>query len=136
MWGYSFEFSPNINNQYWECEDILNDEIEVPKTDPMVSLITKGKVRTWPQKYNLQSYYLSSRYSILHKIGMRNCLLITHWTSITKNFTILLFQIGMKRKTNLEKLVFEHVLGHARNPSYRRALGYPLIFLDSQSPKT
>ena len=41
MLGYRFEFFPNIINQYWECEDVLDDEIEVPEKDPMVSVITR-----------------------------------------------------------------------------------------------
>ena len=126
---YWFEFSPSIINQYWECEDVSDDEIEVLETDPMVSVITRGKVQTSPQKYNLCSSHLTSRYSILHKIAMRNWLPTTHLTLITKKFTTLLFQIGMKRKFNLGKLVFEHVLGHVENLAYRKAIGYPsLIF--------
>ena len=128
MWGYRFEFSPSIINQYWES-DVQDDEIEVPETYPMVSVIIGGNFRMCPQKYNLQSSHLTSRFSILHKIAMSNWLLTTHSTTITKNFTSLLFQIGMKRKFNLGKLVYEHVLGHTENPTYKKAIGYPsLIF--------
>ena len=67
--------------------------------------------------------------SILHKIVMSNWLPTTHRTTITKNFATLLFHRGMKRKFNLGRLVFEHALGHAKNTTYRKAIGYPsLIF--------
>ena len=48
--GHRFEFSPNIINQYWECEDVPDNEIEVPETDLMVFIIIGSKVRTWPFK--------------------------------------------------------------------------------------
>ena len=90
-----------------------------------------------PYKYNLWFSQLSSRYSILHKISMCNWLPITHRMTVTKNFTTLLFQIKVKRKFNLGKLVFKHVLGHVKNAAYRKAIGYPsLIFgiLTTQKP--
>ena len=35
----------------------------------------------------------------------------------------------MKRKLNLGRLVFEHIIRHAKTVAYRKALGYPsLIF--------
>ena len=33
----------------------------------------------------------------------------------------------MKKKFNLGKIVFEHILGHAENATYRKALGYSLL---------
>ena len=37
-------FSPNIINQYWECDDVPEDDEEVLEIDPAVSLIIGGKV--------------------------------------------------------------------------------------------
>ena len=84
----------------------------------MVSLITGGKVITWLYKYNLPFSHLTSKYSILHKIAMCNWMPSTHRTDVTKSFSTLLFQIGMKRKFNIGKLMFEHILGHAENAAY------------------
>ena len=101
----------------------------MPKIDPMVSVITGGKVRSWPYKFQLLSSHLILRYSILHKIAMCNWLPTTHCTVVSKSFATFLFQVGMKRKFNLGKLVFKHILGHAENTSYQKALGCPsLIF--------
>ena len=47
VWAYRFEFSPSIINQYWECDDVPDDEIEVSDIDLMVSVIIRRKVRTW-----------------------------------------------------------------------------------------
>ena len=47
MRGYRFEFTPSIINQYWECEDVSDDKIELPEIDLMVFVIIEGKVRTW-----------------------------------------------------------------------------------------
>ena len=95
----------------------------------MVSNITRGKVRSWPYKFRLLSSHLISRYSILQKIIMCNWLLTAHCTVVSKSFATLLFQVGMKRKFNLGKLVLEHILGHVEIAAYRKALGYPsLIF--------
>ena len=58
---------------------------------------------------------------------MYNWLSTTHRTTITKKFATLLFQIGMKRKLKLGKLVFEHIQGHVENVTYRKALGYPFL---------
>ena len=104
-----------------------NHEIVVSETDLMVFVITRGKVWTWPYKHNLWSSQLTSQYSILHKIVMCNWSPTTHSTIVTKSFTTLLFQIGMTRKFNLVKLVFEHILNHVENAAYRKAIGYPLL---------
>ena len=72
--GHMFKFSPSIINQYWECDYVLENEEEVLEIDPMVSVITGGKLKTWPYKFNIRSYYLTSRYSILQKIIMCNWL--------------------------------------------------------------
>ena len=77
--GYTFEFSLIIINQYWECANVPENEVEIPKTNPMVSIIIRGKIRSWPYKYNLgSSYLITSRYSILHKIEMCNWMPTTH----------------------------------------------------------
>ena len=84
-------------------------------------------MRTWPPRYNIRSSHLTSRHSILQKIIMYNWLSTTHRTVITKNFSPLLLQMGMKIKFNLGRLVFEHILGHAENAAYQKALGYPSL---------
>ena len=53
MQGHRFEFSRSIINQYLECEDVLDDEIEVLETNRTQSIIIGGNVQMWPQKYNL-----------------------------------------------------------------------------------
>ena len=93
----------------------------------MVSVITRGKIRSWPYKYKLYSSHLTSKHFILHKIAMRNWLPTTHRTIVTKSFATLLFQIRMKKKFNLGKLVFEHILGHVENASYWKEIGYPSL---------
>ena len=70
--GHTFEFFHSIINQHLDCPNIPDNEIEVPEIDPMVSVITRGKVRTWPCKYNFRSSHLTSKYFILHKISMCN----------------------------------------------------------------
>ena len=35
MRGHRFEFSPSIINQYLECEDVPDDEVEVLETNPI-----------------------------------------------------------------------------------------------------
>ena len=39
VWGHSFEFSPSIINYYWNCFDILDNEVKVLETNPMVFVI-------------------------------------------------------------------------------------------------
>ena len=63
---------------------------------------------TWPSRHNIHSSHLTSQYSIMHKIAICNWHPTTHRIVITKNFSTLLIQIGMKRKFNLGKLVFKH----------------------------
>ena len=45
--GHTFDFSHSIINQYWECTDVLEEEEEVLKIDPMVLVIIGGKVRSY-----------------------------------------------------------------------------------------
>ena len=135
--GHVFMFSPNIINQYWECDDVPENEEEVLEIDPTVSLIIRGKVLMWLYKYNLHSSHLTSRYSILHKIVMCNWLSTTQCTTVIKSFAILLFQIIMIKKVSLGRLLFKHILSHAEHATYRKAIGYPsLIFriLRAQKP--
>ena len=109
----------------------------MPEINPMVSVIIGGKVRSWPYKFQLLSSHLTSKYSNLHKIAMCNWFHTTHRTTVSKSFTTVLFQVGMKKKFNMWKLVFEHILGHAENATFWKALGYPsLIFriLIAQKP--
>ena len=44
--GHIFQFSHNIINHYWECDDILEDKVGMTETDPMVFVIMGGKGRT------------------------------------------------------------------------------------------
>ena len=70
--GHTFQFSPSIINQCWECDDVPEKKVEISATDPMVSVITGGKVRTWPPRYNIRASHLTSRYYILYKMAMCN----------------------------------------------------------------
>ena len=65
--GHTFEFSPSIIYQYLSCLDVPDNEVEVPEIDPMVSIIIRGKVKTWSYKYNLHSSYLTSNTSFRTK---------------------------------------------------------------------
>ena len=97
--GYTFDFSLSIIKQYWECIDVpKEEEEEVPEIDPMVLVITRGKVLLWPYKFRLLSSQLTFRYSILRKIAMYNWLPTTHHIVVSKSFATLLFQVGMKKK--------------------------------------
>ena len=58
---------------------------------------------------------------------MCNWLPTTYRTVVTMNFATLLFQTRIKSKFNIGKLVFEHILGHAENATYRKAIGYPSL---------
>ena len=33
VWGHTFNFFPNIINHYWECDDPLEKEVEIPEID-------------------------------------------------------------------------------------------------------
>ena len=58
---------------------------------------------------------------------MSKKLLTTHRTTIIKNFATLIFHIGIERKFNLGKLVFEHIFGHVENTAYWKEFGYPSL---------
>ena len=120
--GHRFDFSPSIINQYLSCPDP-----EGPSAT--VFVLTKGKYSSWPKNNNLHFSILSTRYSILHKIGVYNWLPITHKFTITKSLPSLLYLIGTKQSFNLGRLMFDHVLRHIESKAQKLGICYSSIFL-------
>ena len=78
-------------------------------------MLTHEKLSNWPAKGNLPSVVLSTRYSILHKIGIYNWLPWTHKSAVTKTFASLIFLIGTKQSFNLGHMMLDHILCHAKS---------------------
>ena len=110
--GHRFDFSPSILNNYLGCHDHEGPMIQ-PVIQRVVLVITKDRYSAWPDKGNGPSFVLSTKFSILHKIGIFNWFLDTHKYHLTKVSTSLIFLIGTKQTFNLGRLMFEHILRHA-----------------------
>ena len=119
--GRRFDFSPSILNNYLSMIQ--------PAIQRVVLVITKDRYSAWPDKGNGPSFVLSTKFSILHKIGIFNWFLDTHKYHVTKVSTSLIFLIGTKQTFNLGRLMFEHILRHAEYDVQKLGLITPPSFL-------
>ena len=68
---------------------------------------------------------MSTKYAILHKIGIYNWLPSTHTSHVTKTLATLLFQIGTRQIFNLRRLVFDNILRYVESFALKLGIGYP-----------
>ena len=65
--GHLFDFSPSIINQFLQCPNPVGPQ-PISDLQDVVSVLTHGKLLSWPAKGNLPLVDLSLRYCILHKM--------------------------------------------------------------------
>ena len=68
---HKFAFSLGVINSYLRCPDPI-EPIPQPSIQEIVTTITGGSLPSFPQKDNVRSSVLFTRYVGLHKIGIYN----------------------------------------------------------------
>ncbi|KAH6834678.1 hypothetical protein C2S53_019820 [Perilla frutescens var. hirtella] len=112
--GFWISFSPTVINAYLGREHVvppapLFDLSEVA-AEP-----TRGSRCVWPSGHSLLASDLSVKYSILHKIVVRNWIPSTHNSTVGKPLGLLLYKVGTRVEFNLGQLIYEHVVVHAKS---------------------
>lgn len=97
--------------------------------DVIIAELTGGNVKKWPAKGGLRASALTHKYSILHKIGLKNWVPTSNHSKVAQELAEFLYRVGTKSPLNFGQMVFDHVCSHTRTFAYKKPLGYPsLIF--------
>lgn len=119
-------FSPDIINEYLGFTPLLGMSM-TGGLHLVVSEITGGSISTWPESGWIRSSSLSHKYSIYHKIALRNWMPSTHSSTVRADLACLLYQIGTKGALDFGKLVFESVMSHAESQLVNKPLCFPSL---------
>ena len=89
----------------------------------------------WPKTNVLRVAHLTLKYNGLHKISLNNWLPTQHVTTLSRDFAILLFDIGTDALVHLGQIFFELIVSHRCGMNINQKLPFlALIFelLESQ----
>ncbi|KAH6766759.1 hypothetical protein C2S52_017742 [Perilla frutescens var. hirtella] len=126
--GHWFAFFPAVINDFLGHENFVAPA-PVFDLNEVVSELTGRSRVVWPSGRALLASDLSVKYSILHKVVVRNWLPSTHDSTVGKSMALLLFTIGTRSEFNLGLLIFENIIAHAESTRTQPPVGYPgLIF--------
>lgn len=122
--GHLISFSPHEINNYVGLVPPTGESVSISK-DLIIDELTGGKMKKWPAKGGLRAFALTHKYSILHKIGLKNWVPTTNHSKVAHELAEFLDRVGTKSPMNFGQMVFDHVGTYA----YKKRLGFPsLIF--------
>ena len=81
----------------------------------------------WPELNVLASAVLTAKYAILHKIAIAKWMPRLHITTISKDFTVLLYAISTEVPFDMANVVFQVIVGYAKSNSTLG--GLPFLYL-------
>ncbi|KAH6807819.1 hypothetical protein C2S51_028927 [Perilla frutescens var. frutescens] len=126
--GHWIPFSPSVINAYLGREHVVTPATMF-ELDEVAAELTGGNHCAWLSGHSLIVSDLSVKYSILHKIAVRNWFPSTHNSTIRKPLGLLLFKVGTRVEFNLGQLIFEHVVAHAESSRSQQPISFPgMIF--------
>ncbi|XP_073153432.1 uncharacterized protein [Henckelia pumila] len=107
--GRLFEFTPAVINSHYSTPDV--DEGNPPEINEVITVLTGGMVKKFSDHFSAAK--LTSFYSALHKIAVRNWTPSSNSTVITRPQAIILYAIGTGSHFNFGRMVFKTVLQFA-----------------------
>ncbi|XP_024018221.1 uncharacterized protein LOC112090643 [Morus notabilis] len=123
--GHLFHFSPAIINDFYgshrtivECEASYNQ---------IITELT-GNVRcNWPALKSFPAAELSLKYSVLHKIALKNWMPSTHSTGVNKPLAKLLYMIGLCFSFDIRQLIYDQIVSNAKVLFTHQVLPFPSL---------
>lgn len=123
--GHLFDFSPAIINDYYgshrpvvECEATY---------DQIISELTASVCSNWPGSKSFPAVELSLKYSVLHKIALKNWMPSTHSTGVNKPLAKLLYMIGLSCYFDIGQLIYDQIVGNAEVLFTYQVLPFPSL---------
>lgn len=109
--GHLFAFSPHEINNYLRF--IAPRELVLPiDLDVVAKELYSGSMASCTSKDGLKASALTQKYSILHKIGMRNWVPTTNHSKGSTELADELYRVGTKSPLNFGQLIFDHICEH------------------------
>ena len=115
-------------NEYVGCttEAVYYDALSL---DVIISKLTEGSRKKWPRAKHFPSSELSVKYSILHKIAIKNWLPSSHREGVRKKLVTLLYIVGTRLYSILENLFLSRFVVMQDHKLSSFPLGIPLSSL-------
>lgn len=106
-----------------------SEEIVSISRDVIITELTSGKLKRWLAQGGLRASALTHKYSILHKIGLKNWVPRSDHSKVSEKLAEFMYRVGTKSPLNFGQMVFDHICSHAKPKAHKKPLGYPsLIF--------
>lgn len=91
--------------------------------------LTGGVIKTWPRSGGVRASSFSFKYSVLHKITLKNWMPNSHSSVVRSDLAIFLYRIGTSGYLDFGQMVFENIMQHAEKETLQKPVGFPsLIF--------
>lgn len=134
--GKTVSVTPKAINEFLK----INIASAVPKIEnwhEVARCLTNGKVSKW-RGPSLESKYLTSLYSLLQGICIKNWVPVTHRASISKSVGAVIYSIGLGKSVNLGEIIFDQIANQALTKSSNQPICHPsLIYqmIQQQAPE-
>ena len=135
--GNVYEFSRRAICDYLNILVPENSNFEKDYAIDDIATELLGYKCVWPKTNVLRIAELTLKYNGLHKIALGNCLPTKHVTTLSRDFAMLLFDIGTGAPVHLGQIFFDLIISHRCGQNMNQNLPFPsLIFglLESQKP--
>lgn len=121
------DFSPKVIHEFMGSNAPTSED-QVPSRIELISELTGGKDKKgWPESGLYRASLLSSKYSVLHKIGVKNWIPTAHSTGVSLALAQFLFMIGTGRSVDVGKLFYSQIIKHAGSEAIKLPIPYPAM---------
>ena len=136
--GYVYEFSPRVICEYHNISIPENFNFEKYYVLDDVAIKLLGYKTVWSNTNVLRVVDLTLKYNGLHKIALSNWYPTKHVTTLSREFSTLMFDIGTNAPVHLGQILFDLIVSHRCMNNMSHKLPFlALIFglLDKASPR-
>ncbi|XP_024025805.1 uncharacterized protein LOC112092857 [Morus notabilis] len=123
--GHFFDFSPAVINEFLESHHpVVDFEADY---DVIIAEITANVRCKWPPAKSFPALVLSLKYSVLHKIALKNWMPSMHATGVKKPLAKLLYLIGTATSFDFGQFVFNQIINNAEAFTTHPVLSFPSL---------
>jgi len=129
--GNALDFSPALINKLCHCPNFLELEHMVDFTTPVcpdkIASELTGRSFNWTKANALRASVLTSKYSMLHKLGLYNWIPGSHKNNLSLELAKFLYFVGTGQVFNFGQVIFDHIVQFAGDRTTLHGLPFPSL---------
>ncbi|GAA0140183.1 hypothetical protein LIER_01582 [Lithospermum erythrorhizon] len=132
--GQVFEFTHVLINMHYgrHNEGITGSTL---KLYDIIKTLIGNALSAWPTKGQLQDFFLSLRYVVMHKVAIANLVPTSNNTNVSEVVGRMMYVMGSEQEMDSGRVIFDQIVDHSRTRAKLKPIGFPSLICSILIPQ-